>query len=147
MNKTQLRSFLAVFALTSVSAVATEPRTPYHYSPSKVTLHGVLHQERRKAANDSAKTPVVIDVLELATPISVLADPNQNNTANTDDFPNVRKVQLFWDHGTDKSLPRPKEGQHLLVTGTLDERVAPMQFTDVTMSVAEFHITAASAKP
>lgn len=145
MNKRFLSftGFLVFFLACSLSSSSLSKRT-YHYFPNKTILHGILRQQNHFGAPGFGETPkvdakVTIYVIELDTPITVLPDLTDKDTPNSDPSHHVRLVQLFWDHDTEKLKPISLLGKHISVTGTLDEQIAPGQYTNVTMSVLSFH--------
>ena len=133
--------FTAPLLLSSLGA-STFHEPQYKYFPKQVTLHGVL-RERSLGRADSKAIPkndvhVRIPVLALPSPITVVPDPADKDSPSSDPTYHVRVIQLFWDHGTDTLNPMSLVGKRISVTGTLDERIAPGQVTDVTMSVISF---------
>ena len=139
-------------ALFSASTLgfSGESGVAYHYFPAIVELKGTLCSDTKLGPPGYGETPdqdarVKISVLKLDRPINVNANPDNKlgDTADTGSFSNLKFIQLFWDKGTDLKHPELLLDKHIVVRGSLEEALAPMQFTTVTMSVSAFVADAA----
>ncbi|MGO4883999.1 MAG: hypothetical protein ACLP59_24725 [Bryobacteraceae bacterium] len=77
-------------------------------------------------------------VLRLARPITVepAEDAEARSSPNLDTVRDVSQVQLFFaGSGVSEVQARKLIGKALVAVGTLDEAVAPRQYTKVTMNV------------
>ena len=118
-----------------------DPESVYNYGVAATQLEGNLVKRKVFGPPGYGETPAkdernTILILKLLRPISVkpTAGSVAKNNPNSEAFQHVREIQLF--------IPRQKRteaermvGKIVLVSGMLNEHVAPSSYTDVWMDV------------
>jgi len=138
---------VAVFASPQVILLAQHKTTEAHrysYDKGGVQLEGTLTERTVYGPPGFGETPAKdirerILILKLAHPITVepLADAKAKNSPSLDTARNVRDVQLFVGR-TQTAEAHKLIGTKIVAIGTLNEAVAPSQYTKVWMDVKSF---------
>ena len=135
------RSIALSISLAGMVLATTAQEPSYKYDAAGVQLRGTLIRRSVYGPPGYGETPAqderaTILVLKLSQPITVTPASQviEKDDPNTDTFNSVREVQLFLPqnagHGVDQLI-----GKVVLVSGVLNEHVAPAEYTDVCMAV------------
>lgn len=113
------------------------PVSNYHYDVQDVRLEGMLTERKVYGPPGYGETPskderTTILILKLAHAITVepLADAKAKDSPNLDIARNLREVQLFVGR-SQTAEARKLLGKTVVAAGTLNEAVAPSQYTRV----------------
>jgi hypothetical protein len=127
---------LLVASTTQQSATVAAGQA-YQYDTPGVRLEGILLERKVFGPPGYGETPTTdekdtIFVLKLPHVIDVepVMGAKDKNSASLDPAKNVRKVQLFVDR-SQMSETRKLVGKPVVAEGTLNEAVAPSQYTKV----------------
>jgi len=147
-------AFLAISAfLSTVQGANTAPAQSvnsagralvFHFDTAGVKLCGKLTERAVYGPPGFGETPAKdvreeILILELPHAITVkpMHDARAKNSASLDVEQNVQEVQLFIGR-TQTAEARKMVGRKIVVVGTLNEAIAPSQYTKVWMVVKSF---------
>jgi hypothetical protein len=113
----------------------------YQYDVPEARLEGMLTERKVFGPPGYGETPAkdertTILVLKLAQAITVepLADAKMKNSPNLDTAKNIREVQLFVGR-SQITEARKLLGRNVIAVGTLNEAVAPSQYTKVWLDI------------
>lgn len=108
----------------------------YTFYPDLVTVRGRLVQLREQAASGGT---VMVLAIRLDADIVVKPSPNaRDKDIDAGTYPHVRVVQVFFPGMLGDKKALKMLGHLITVRGTFSERIAPGQFTDVTMDVKSY---------
>jgi hypothetical protein len=151
MKKIVLFSLLMVFTVPCIavsSAKGQEAKIAYY--PSSTVLRGELRKEHRLGPPGFGETPkedakVTIIVLVLKKPVTAVPSPDKDakDTSNLNVVSGVSEIQLFFegDEGPAlKALAEKLIGKTVNVTGTVNEAIAAMDFTKLTMTASKIDV-------
>ncbi len=136
-----LAGYLGACAAQQERVTHGEQELSYKCDTAGVQLEGVLIERMSYGPPGFGETPAKdlkdkVLVLRLARPITVepLQDAEAKNSTSLNTIQHVSQVQLFFP-GTQAAEARKLLGKKVVAVGTLNEAVAPRQYTDVTMDV------------
>ena len=132
-----LKTLSLVTALVlCLAALSAQAQTAYRYDTAGVTLRGTLVRKVKHGPPGFGQSPSrdrkeAIYVLKLSAPISVrpLDDAKAKGSPNLDPADHVQEIQVFLEDGA-KAL-KALSGKEVSATGTLNNAIAPSQYTKV----------------
>jgi hypothetical protein len=125
----------------------------YHYDVQHVRLEGMLTERKVYGPPGYGETPAqdertTILILKLAHAITVepLADAKAKDSPNLDTARNIREVQLFVGR-SQIAEARKLLSKNVVAVGTLNEAVAPSQYTRVWLDTKTLSLKPTSTTP
>lgn len=153
LRKNERKMKRLIFAVMLMSSImpctamlpAQRHEAKVQYFPASTTLRGELRKENRFGPPGFGETPktdakVSIIVLVLKSPVTAVpsAGADADKTSNLDTVEGVSEIQLFFEGDDGPRLKARVEkmiGKAVTITGTLNEAIAAMDFTKLTMTV------------
>jgi hypothetical protein len=129
------------------------PAPSYHYDVEGIQLEGMLGERKVYGPPGFGETPAkderaTILILRLPRGITVepLAHSKAKDSPNLDTARNIHEVQLFVGR-SQTAAARKLLGKNVVVVGTLNEAVAPSQYTKVWLDTKTLSPKATSTAP
>jgi hypothetical protein len=119
---------------TRLAVSTSQDRRSVHYEPTVVELKGKLIVLNKYGPPNYGETPhqdqkVRVTVLDISTPVDVLADPGSE--LNSETVRNVSQIQMAFSGSTYKKLV----GRMVVAKGTLFRGHTGHHYTEVVMNV------------